>query len=181
MSHMNNKPQRASTYYTSFRMNEQDASFAGVDTMEPYSTLPTDRKGYVYILMSLRDTSRTYVGQTIDLPKRLREHNSGRGAEDKTNRPFFIAGYICGVNNITRNERINIESSLRHAIDCLLNSGDYNVMSLIAQGDRVIERYNQGRDVKNTLMFVQTTQTYVYNDQVQGHGIQYADMTKVCI
>eukprot|EP00957_Ditylum_brightwellii_P066472 5046553-Ditylum_brightwellii.AAC.1 len=58
--------------------------------------LPSDNTGYVYFLISCRDTGRTYIGQTINISRRLTEHNSGYGADGTTNpiyRPYAVAGY----------------------------------------------------------------------------------------
>lgn len=44
---------------------------------------------YVYILQSLKD-SRTYVGHTNDLVRRLKEHNSGQSIATKYRAPFKL-------------------------------------------------------------------------------------------
>ena len=126
--------------------------------------LPTDRTGYVYILMSVRDTNRTYVGQSIDLKKRLRQHNSGAGAKGTANRrfrPYCVAGYICRMNNLSKADRVGMESSWKHMNAGLLRMGDKDVMSRIAQGERLVQMYNEGKHPEDWLLFVQTIQRKV--------------------
>jgi putative endonuclease len=37
---------------------------------------------YVYILKSINNNAKTYIGCTGDLKRRLKEHNEGKGAWD---------------------------------------------------------------------------------------------------
>jgi putative endonuclease len=47
--------------------------------------------GFVYILGSRTSCGyRTYVGWTLDLERRLAEHNSGRGAKSTRGRVWFL-------------------------------------------------------------------------------------------
>ena len=48
---------------------------------------------YVYILKSDRIT-RTYVGHTNDVRRRLREHNSGNEPATELGRPWKVAAYL---------------------------------------------------------------------------------------
>jgi hypothetical protein len=43
-------------------------------------SLPPDPTGFVYMLVSVKDCSRTYVGQMENISKRLYQHNKGWGA-----------------------------------------------------------------------------------------------------
>ena len=47
----------------------------------------------VYILLSLQDPSRYYIGITENLEERLKEHNSGKGAYSKRYAPWQIETY----------------------------------------------------------------------------------------
>jgi len=49
---------------------------------------------YVYILHSLKELDRYYVGFTADIEKRLNEHNSGKSAHTKPWLPWEIEAYI---------------------------------------------------------------------------------------
>jgi putative endonuclease len=45
---------------------------------------------HVYILRSLQDPSRTYVGLTTDVRRRLATHNSGGSRATAANRPWAL-------------------------------------------------------------------------------------------
>jgi len=54
---------------------------------------------YVYILRSLADAQRHYVGSTVDLRKRFAEHNAGQSNHTAKYRPWEIATYIAFSEN----------------------------------------------------------------------------------
>jgi len=61
--------------------------------------LPTCNTGFVYMLVSLRDNTRSYIGQTMNIITRLNQHNSGNGSEFTTElslRPWALFAYVCG-------------------------------------------------------------------------------------
>lgn len=61
--------------------------------------LPYDNTGYSYLLVSLRHPNATYIGQTNNIRRRLREHNSGYGAiqtRDSRLRPWALLTLVCG-------------------------------------------------------------------------------------
>jgi hypothetical protein len=63
-------------------------------------SLPLDSTGFVYILVSVKDCLRTYVGLTENISKCLYQHNKGWGAVGTTDpqyRPYTVAAYICGM------------------------------------------------------------------------------------
>jgi putative endonuclease len=49
---------------------------------------------YVYLLRSLKNPSKTYVGYTADLKQRLETHNSGGSVYTEKNRPWKLITYI---------------------------------------------------------------------------------------
>lgn len=66
----------------------------------------------VYLLISLRDTHYTYIGQTKTLRKRLKEHNQGIGSiptSDPALRPWGLYAYIVGFHN--QGERLQFEKT----------------------------------------------------------------------
>ena len=72
-------------------------------TLHPYRPvdveLPSDDSGYAYMLISLRDQSTAYFGQTKNLRRRLKEHNSGFGSKQTTSsslRPWALMAFVCG-------------------------------------------------------------------------------------
>ncbi len=65
---------------------------------------------FVYILKSSIDGT-SYVGVTIDLKNRLREHNSGEGKYSSTKRPFEVIWY-CSFKN--KPKAYEFEKYLKH-------------------------------------------------------------------
>jgi predicted GIY-YIG superfamily endonuclease len=49
----------------------------------------------VYLLQSLRDPARRYVGSTDDLERRLAEHNAGASPHTAKHRPWEVAVSVC--------------------------------------------------------------------------------------
>ncbi|MDO9334998.1 MAG: GIY-YIG nuclease family protein [Caulobacter sp.] len=49
---------------------------------------------YVYLLESLSDPTKRYVGKTADLRVRLADHNSGRSPHTSKHRPWRLVTYI---------------------------------------------------------------------------------------
>jgi putative endonuclease len=49
---------------------------------------------YVYLLESLSDPTRRYVGMTADLRVRLADHNSGRSTHTSKHMPWRMVTYI---------------------------------------------------------------------------------------
>ena len=49
---------------------------------------------YVYILRSVGNSERCYVGLTSDLKRRLKEHNEGKSAHTARFRPWALKTYI---------------------------------------------------------------------------------------
>ena len=47
---------------------------------------------YVYVLFSLKD-KKLYIGFTLDVKRRLKEHNQGKTTSTKPRRPFELIYY----------------------------------------------------------------------------------------
>ena len=65
-----------------------------------YAKYPYDDTGYVYILVSHLNPWFSYIGQTTNLSKRFRKHQSGCGSFGTSrpeDQPFAIVGYITGL------------------------------------------------------------------------------------
>ena len=124
--------------------------------------LPSDNTGYVYFLISCRDTGRTYIGQTINISRRLTEHNSGYGADGTTNpiyRPYAVAGYICGLNNFSKVQREALEGRWKRYCENLQRNGNLNVYDWIKQGERLVQDHNNNllpHDRDDEIRFVLT-------------------------
>lgn len=49
---------------------------------------------YVYLIRSIKDPSKTYIGQTNNLAQRLEKHNSGASIYTADHRPWQLVTYI---------------------------------------------------------------------------------------
>ena len=101
--------------------NQPSSSF-NLANLSPFTPrkieLPPGEVGFVYLLVSTKDVTSTYVGQTSDLRRRLREHNSGSGSY-LTNqihlRPWGVLCFATGFSDLTdknRAERIDLEEKI---------------------------------------------------------------------
>mgnify|MGYP003340757998 CR=1 FL=1 len=74
-------------------------------------SIPRCNTGFVYFLVSTKDTSKTYIGQTMDLYKRINQHNSGYGTDFTNNiklRPWIIYAFITGFEK-NKTQMLSIE------------------------------------------------------------------------
>ncbi len=55
---------------------------------------PSPIMHYVYLLRSLNNPSKTYIGYTTNLKQRLETHNSGGSIYTKENRPWKLVMYL---------------------------------------------------------------------------------------
>ena len=81
-----------------------------------------DTSGFVYLLVSLKDRKSTYVGQTGNMIRRLREHNSGFGALSTSNpslRPWALMGYIIGFDGSSTDQRKYYEAAWQNRLRTL--------------------------------------------------------------
>jgi hypothetical protein len=116
----------------------------------PYRTcdieLPTDATGYVYMLVSVRDFDRDYIGQCENISRRLDEHNRGVGSLGTASahyRPYFPAAYICGLSHLDRQMREHLESRWKALNLQIIQSGCSDIMARIEQGRTVVSEYNE--------------------------------------
>lgn len=49
---------------------------------------------YIYLLRSIKSSSKTYIGFTIDINQRLETHNSGGSIHTKKDRPWKLVMYL---------------------------------------------------------------------------------------
>jgi len=49
---------------------------------------------YVYLLESLADRDRRYVGVTTDLKQRIRDHNAGKSTHTAKYKPWRLVAYV---------------------------------------------------------------------------------------
>ena len=86
--------------------------------------LPQDNSGFVYILVSVKDRKTTYIGQTKNLVRRLKQHNSGFGSSstaDEFLRPWALLAYVAGFDASTHSLLVFETAWKRkrdHALQC---------------------------------------------------------------
>jgi predicted GIY-YIG superfamily endonuclease len=56
---------------------------------------------YVYILESVHEPSRRYVGRTPDLKRRFADHNAGRSRHTSKHKPWNLIAYLAFANERT--------------------------------------------------------------------------------
>jgi predicted GIY-YIG superfamily endonuclease len=105
------------------------------------ASLPQCNTGYCYMLMSSKNIILTYIGQTVNLKDRLKNHNQGEGGGTKiTNeiqtRPWSLLAYIVGFDN----NRCHIKS-VEASWQKLVNQAVSKVIidpQLLAQGQVIL-------------------------------------------
>jgi putative endonuclease len=53
---------------------------------------------YVYLIRSLKNPEKTYIGYTTDLKNRIKKHNEGGSIATSIDRPWQIEMYLAFVN-----------------------------------------------------------------------------------
>lgn len=110
--------------------NEQrEAPFISLQQSFPFRMcdveLPTCNTGFVYMLLSCRQQTYTYIGQTNSLWRRINQHNSGFGASGTAPshlRPFGVFAYICGFDR-NRALMLHVERKWKIKRDQLISQG----------------------------------------------------------
>ena len=122
--------------------------------------LPDDPTGYLYILLSTKDTNRTYIGQCTRLKTRLNAHNKGGGSKGTRMlkyRPYCMAGYITGMTpNITKKQREGYELKWNQMCNELIRKQDFSIISRIKQGERIVSEYNASVMPEDYWVFIRT-------------------------
>jgi predicted GIY-YIG superfamily endonuclease len=141
----------------------QDSSSFDYDSVFPFRTcdieLPSDNTGYVYMLVSLRDFDRTYVGQTQNISVRLTQHNSGNGARETRDpyyRPYCLAGYMCNMGHLSKGHREDIEHNWAKAVRRAILEGRRDIESRLAIGEELVKQLNSIRLPDEHIRFVTT-------------------------
>ncbi len=99
----------------------------------------------MYFLVLVKDCGRTYVGQTKNISRHLKEHNKGWGAmgtAEPQYRPYAVAAYICGMPHIDKRGRECLEQRWKKFILESKSRGKIDVFTWILLGERVVELYN---------------------------------------
>ena len=104
-------------------------------------SLPICRTGYVYMLLSTKDHSKNYIGQTLALGERLNQHNSGYGAKYTTDvryRPWFLFAFVCGFDS-KKSLMMNFESRWQLKRNEMIQAGSRDPKSLAICAQSVID------------------------------------------
>jgi len=115
--------------------------------------VPDSFSGYCYCLVSLRDRQSTYIGQTMNLRKRLHRHNEGIGGvqtSDPALRPWALMAYVCGFE-CHRRELLDFEYAWKNERGYRRAHSPNDVASLAPV---IVDRYRQ--QGRNHLKCVQT-------------------------
>ena len=70
--------------------------------------LPQCNTGFVYMLVSTRDHTFCYIGETVNITVRLNQHNSGYGSITTCHsslHPYALFAYVCGFDDNKRLRR----------------------------------------------------------------------------
>src|SRR3990170_1714514 len=103
MTHVGSNPTSSATYkfFQNFTLLERKFSLEKCTFRLMY---------YVYVLQSKRDES-LYIGYTVDLRKRLEDHNSGKSKATKPFRPYKLVFYESFLNRFdAKNREIYLKS-----------------------------------------------------------------------
>lgn len=119
-----------------------------LDSVLPYRIceyqLPTTDTGFVYLIISMKKPTFTYIGQCKQLTKRLSDHNSGNGAfgtSDPSLPPFYIAGFISGFESYERTELERLETRWKNARRDLRDRA--SVLRVLQLGEKIVVDVNE--------------------------------------
>ncbi|KAL3924544.1 MAG: hypothetical protein SGILL_000982 [Bacillariaceae sp.] len=101
--------------------------------------IPSDRSGVVYLIVSINQPSSFYVGMTQDMAKRLKQHNSGIGAQessDPSKRPWGLFAYVSGFA-FDRSKMRQFELRWQNSIQSVRPSNPHNAAGL---AQRILSR-----------------------------------------
>ena len=116
--------------------------------------LPRCNTGYVYFLVSTKDTTKTYIGQTMDLIKRLNQHNTGYGTEFTRQinfRPWIIYAFISGFEK-NRTLMLSVEHEWKSCHDYIGSLGERNPKEFARIASTILQS-NQGVHLNLHLCF----------------------------
>jgi predicted GIY-YIG superfamily endonuclease len=110
--------------------------------------VPDTDGGFVYLLVSGKEHNVTYIGQTCNLVRRIREHNNGYGSVITNNvklMPWLLLAFISGFpetgSDLERQRhREEFESQWHNSI-----YSHYSAMDVLNRGRELVAQYNRGK------------------------------------
>lgn len=117
--------------------------------------IPDCTSGFVYLLVSTIDRQQTYIGETKDLNKRLRQHNTGSGPAHATYfAPYAVCAYVCGFDG-NDTLRLHFENEWKNEVFILNMQGIMSVLQLALVAKTIIKRITANDEFRNyQLQFV---------------------------
>ena len=103
-------------------------------------SLPDCNTGYVYMLVSIKDSSFAYIGKTNSIRTRITQHNTGIGStstEPIHLRPFALYAYICGFNG-NQDLMFYVERQWKEKRNRLIRNGVNDINAWARCGSEVI-------------------------------------------
>ena len=117
--------------------------------------LPVCNTGYVYMILSTKDHNQNYIGQTLNLGRRLNEHNSGYGSTFTNQiryRPWFLLAYVVGFDKQIIKMK-HFEHRWQQTRNNLVNRGVKDPKRLALIADSVIDEMGTTNELRLILMF----------------------------
>ena len=108
-------------------------------------SLPQCNTGFVYMLFSIKRQTYSYIGETICIRQRLKQHNSGYGSTSTAPsylRPFAVMAYICGFDG-NKTLRCYVEQKWKERRDTLISNNINDPRQWARSGNDVIESINE--------------------------------------
>ena len=116
-------------------MNQDSFPFRTCDV-----SLPQCNTGFVYMLISIKDLSYTYIGMTDAIRRRVQEHNSGIGSKSTAPahlRHYALYSFICGFS-CNRDLCFYVERQWKDKRDRMISNGVQDTRVWANCGEEVI-------------------------------------------
>ena len=106
--------------------------------------LPDCNTGFVYMLVSCKDATYTYIGETKNIRRRLQQHNSGYGSQSTCPshlRPFAVFALICGFDG-NKQLQTYVERLWKEKRDHLKQMGTYCIKQWALGANDIISSFH---------------------------------------
>ena len=120
--------------------------------------LPVHNVGFCYLLQSVPLNSLLYIGSTMNLRRRVAEHNCGAGSHFTSvpnRRPWLVAAYVTGFSAVNASERIRtFEKEWLTNVSKVLNERKQNVNLPIAIkcAERMVKTWRYADDTLKVIV-----------------------------
>jgi hypothetical protein len=110
------------------------------------------QKGYCYLIISIPRPQTTYIGETMNLQKRLYQHNSGwstRWTDDISYRPWIYFAYVVGF--LTTSQRKRFESLWQHLVEISYPNQTASPLQVLQTCELAISKYHEEFNVTSDI------------------------------